>query len=350
MTQSRFNPLFRNVVIALAALSSPLALADSTTVVGAGSTFVYPAISRWAELFKAQTGNIINYQSVGSGAGIRQIKEKTVDFGATDKPLKTDELDKAGLTQFPVIIGGVVPVVNIEGIKPGELKLTGEVLADIFLGKIKKWNEKPITDLNPGLKLPDSPIAIVHRSDGSGTTFLFTHYLSQISSEWKNAVGEDSSVAWKAGIGGKGNEGVTAYIQRIKGSIGYIEYAYAKRNNLSHAALKNASGAYVQPDDTTFAAAAANADWGKASNFYEILTNEPGKNSWPITGATFVLVYKQPTDAKKSETTLIFFNWALKHGQKEASNLEFVPLPNDVVNLVEASWKKNISGAATAIK
>jgi phosphate transport system substrate-binding protein len=314
------------------------AATEPSTAVGAGSTFVYPAISRWAEMYKAQTGNVINYQSIGSGAGIRQIKEKTIDFGASDKPLKKEELDQFGLAQFPVIIGGVVPVVNLEGIQAGQLKLTGTVLADIFLGKIKHWNEKPIADLNPQLKLPDSTISVVHRADGSGTTFLFTHYLSQISNEWKNAIGADSSVSWKTGIGAKGNEGVTAYVQRQKGSIGYIEFAYAKRNKLAYTLLKNTAGTFVTPDDPTFAEAATHAHWNAENAFYEILTNEAGANSWPITGATFVLVYKQANDPKKSGTVINFFDWALHKGQQEATKLDFVPLPPTVVGQIKQSW------------
>lgn len=333
----------RHAYLALALLSTTSTFAeDKISIVGAGSSFVYPAISRWAELYKAQTGHSVNYQSIGSGAGIRQIKGKTVDFGASDKPLKKEELDAAGLTQFPVVIGGIVPVVNLDNIKPGQIKLTGTVLADIFLGKISKWNDKAIQSLNPTLTLPDTAISVVHRSDGSGTTFLFTHYLSQLSPEWKSAVGADSSVSWKKGVGAKGNEGVTAYVQRIKGSIGYVEFAYAKRNQLAYTLVKNASGEFPQPDDQTFSAAAANAKWSGATGFYEVLTNQAGQQSWPITGATFVLVHKQPASVEKTQTTLDFFGWALNKAQAESTKLEFVPLPTPVVKLVEKSWKENI--------
>jgi phosphate transport system substrate-binding protein len=339
-----FSSRTRYSCLALCLAATSLVYADeSVGVVGAGSSFVYPAISRWAQLYKAETGHTINYQSIGSGAGIRQIKEKTVDFGASDKPLKKEELEAAGLAQFPIIVGGIVPVINIEGIKSGQLKLTGALLADIFLGKITRWNDKALKELNPSLALPDAAISIIHRSDGSGTTFLFTHYLSQVSPEWKSSVGSDSSVAWKLGVGAKGNEGMTAYVQKIKGSIAYVEFAYAKKNNLSYALVKNAEGEFPQPDDSTFAAAASHANWSGASGFYEVLTNEPGKQSWPITGATFVLVQKNPADRKKAETTLNFFDWALNKAQQESIKLEFVPLPNTVVKAVEASWKQSIT-------
>ncbi len=329
--------------IALFGMLATNALAVDIT--GAGATFPYPIYAKWAEAYKAKTGTGMNYQSIGSGGGIKQIQAKTVDFGASDKPLTLEELNKYGLMQFPAVIGGVVPIVNIEGIKPGEMKLTGPVLADIFLGKIKNWNDKAIADLNPGLKLPADPITVVRRSDGSGTTFLFTDYLSKVSPDWKAKVGADASVAWPEGVGGKGNEGVSAYVQRIKGSIGYVEYAYAKKNKMSHAQLKNKDGQFVQPDDPTFQAAASYADWAKAPGFYEILTDEPGKDSWPITGASFILIYKSQADAAKGAEVLRFFEWALKNGQKMAAEMDYVPLPASLTKLIEDSWRKEVKNA-----
>ena len=330
--------------IALLGVVATNALAVDIT--GAGATFPYPIYAKWAEAYKAKTGNGMNYQSIGSGGGIKQIQAKTVDFGASDKPLTPEELSKGGLMQFPAIIGGVVPVVNIEGIKPGELKLTGALIADIYLGKVKAWNDKAITDLNAGLKLPADPITVVRRSDGSGTTFLFTNYLSKVSPDWKAKVGADAAVAWPEGVGGKGNEGVSAYVQRIKGSIGYVEYAYAKRNKMSHAQLKNKDGQFVQPDDETFQAAAAYAEWSKAPGFYEILTDEPGKNSWPITGASFILMHKTQADAAKGAEVMRFFDWAMKNGQKKATELDYVPMPAAVVKLIEDAWRKEVKNAS----
>jgi phosphate transport system substrate-binding protein len=326
----------------IAALGS--GAAQAVDITGAGATFPYPIYAKWAEAYKGKTGTGMNYQSIGSGGGIKQIQAKTVDFGASDKPLTLDELNKSGLMQFPAIIGGVVPVVNIEGIKPGDMKLTGTVLADIYLGKIKNWGDKALADLNPGLKLPHDPITVVRRSDGSGTTFLFTDYLSKISPEWKSKVGSDSSVAWPVGVGGKGNEGVSAYVQRIKGSIGYVEYAYAKKNKMSYAKLKNKDGQFVEPDDPQFQAAAAYADWAKAPGFYEILTDEPGKDSWPITGASFILMHKTQENMAKGAEVLRFFEWALKNGQKMAAEMDYVPLPAPVVKLIEDAWKKEPRG------
>ncbi len=330
--------------VALSGMLATNALAVDIT--GAGATFPYPIYAKWAEAYKAKTGTGMNYQSIGSGGGIKQIQAKTVDFGASDKPLTLEELNKSGLMQFPAIIGGVVPIVNIEGIKPGEMKLTGPVIADIFLGKVKNWNDKAIVDLNPGLKLPTDPITVVRRSDGSGTTFLFTDYLSKVSPDWKAKVGADASVAWPEGVGGKGNEGVSAYVQRIKGSIGYVEYAYAKKNKMSHTQLKNKDGQFVQPDDPSFQAAAAYADWAKAPGFYEILTDEPGKNSWPITGASFILIYKSQADAAKGAEVLKFFDWALKNGQKMAEEMDYVPLPASLTKLIEDAWRKEVKNAS----
>jgi len=327
------------------AIATVSASAIAVDITGAGATFPYPIYAKWAEAYKAKTGTGMNYQSIGSGGGIKQIQAKTVDFGASDKPLTLEELNKSGLMQFPAVIGGVVPIVNIEGVKPGEMKLTGPVLADIFLGKIKSWGDKAITDLNPTLKLPVDPITVVRRSDGSGTTFLFTDYLSKVSPDWKAKVGADASVAWPEGVGGKGNEGVSAYVQRIKGSIGYVEYAYAKKNKMSHTQLKNKDGQFVQPDDPTFQAAASYADWAKAPGFYEILTDEPGKDSWPITGASFILIYKSQADAAKGAEVLHFFEWALKNGQKMAAEMDYVPLPASLTKLIEESWRKEVKSS-----
>jgi phosphate transport system substrate-binding protein len=340
---------FRKLISGVAlfgALATMAASALAVDITGAGATFPYPIYAKWAEAYKTKTGTGMNYQSIGSGGGIKQIQAKTVDFGASDKPLTPDELNKHGLIQFPAVIGGVVPIVNLEGIKPGEMKLTGTVLADIFLGKIKNWGDKAIADLNPGLKLPSEPITVVRRSDGSGTTFLFTDYLSKVSADWKTKVGSDASVAWPEGVGGKGNEGVSAYVQRIKGSIGYVEYAYAKKNKMSNTQLKNKDGHFVQPDDPTFQAAAAYADWAKAPGFYEILTDEPGKDSWPITGASFILIHKSQADAEKGAEVLRFFEWALKNGQKMASEMDYVPMPAAVVKLIEDAWRKEVKNAA----
>ena len=329
------------------ALGVPLAHADDIT--GAGATFPYPAYAKWAEAYKAQTGKALNYQSIGSGGGIKQIRAKTVDFGASDMPLKPEELKQDGMVQFPAIIGGVVPVFNLEGISPGQMKLTGTVLADIYLGKIKSWNDPAIAGLNPGLKLPALPITVVRRSDGSGTTFLFTNYLSKVSTEWKDKVGAGSAISWPEGVGGKGNEGVASYVQNIKGSIGYVEYAYAKRNKMNHAQLRNKDGNFIDPDDDTFAAAAANAAWDKVPNFYEILTEQPGKNSWPITGASFILVYTNPQDPKRALDVLSFFSWSFRNGQKMAAELDYVPIPDPVVKLIETMWKAEIKSSSGAV-
>ncbi len=336
----------KKVLTALVASASLLAATShAADITGAGATFPYPIYSKWAEAYKGKTGIGMNYQSIGSGGGIKQIQAKTVDFGASDKPLTLEELDKSGLVQFPAIIGGVVAVVNIEGIKAGEMKLTGPVLADIYLGKIKIWNDKAITELNPGLQLPADPITVVRRSDGSGTTFLFTNYLSKVSAEWKTKVGSETAVAWPEGVGGKGNEGVSAYVQRIKGSIGYVEYAYAKKNKMAHTQLKNREGVYLQPDDPQFQAAAAFADWAKAPGMYEVLTDEPGKNSWPITGASFILMHKSQDKPQNAAEVLRFFDWALKNGQKLAADMDYVAMPANVVALIENMWKKEIKAA-----
>jgi len=342
----RMHVLLGGLGIALAAATSSVQAVDIT---GAGATFPYPIYAKWAEAYKAKTGGGMNYQSIGSGGGIAQIKAKTVDFGASDMPLKAEDLQAAGLTQFPAIIGGVVPVVNIDGIAPGALKLTGPVLADIYLGRIKKWNEKAIADLNSGVKLPDEPIAVVRRSDGSGTTFIWTDYLSKVSDEWKTKVGSSTAVSWPEGVGGKGNEGVAAYVQRIKGSIGYVEYAYAKRNKMAHVSVQNKEGQFVQPADATFQAAAAYADWKNAPGFYQILTNQPGKTTWPITGASFILLQAKTDKPQNAAEVLKFFDWAFRNGQKLAEDLDYVPLPPDVVKIIEDSWRNVKDGAGKPV-
>jgi phosphate transport system substrate-binding protein len=316
--------------------------AAASEITGAGATFPYPIYAKWAEAYNVKTGNKLNYQSIGSGGGIRQIQNKTVDFGATDMPLKPEELDRIGLLQFPTVVGGDVPVVNLPGIKPGDLKLTGPVLADIYLGKIKKWNGQDIASLNPGIKLPDQDITVVHRSDGSGTTFIWVNYLSKVSQEWKDKVGEGTSVNWPVGVGGKGNEGVASYVQRINGAIGYVEYAYALQNRLTHALIKNRDGNFVAPNIESFKAAAAGAQWDKAPGMYLILTDQSGKNSWPISGATFILVYKTQEKADRAREVLKFFDWAYIDGDKLARDLDYVPLPDSVVKLIQSSWKSQI--------
>ena len=315
-------------------------------ITGAGATFPYPIYSKWAEDYKKVTGFSMNYQSIGSGGGIKQIQAKTVDFGASDMPLTKEQLDKDGLVQFPVIVGGIVMVVNIEGVKPGEMKLTGPVAADIFLGKVKNWNDPAIAALNTGIKLPADPITVVRRSDGSGTTFLFTDYLSKVSPEWKTKVGAGAAVAWPEGVGGKGNEGVSAYVQRIKGSIGYVEYAYAKKNKMSHTALKNKDGNFIQPDDLTFQAATANADWASAPGMFLVLTDQPGRGSYPISGASFILMYKSNEKPEKAAATLKFFDWAFKNGAKAASEMDYVPMPERTVKLIQDLWKREIKSAS----
>ncbi|HEV7394595.1 MAG TPA: phosphate ABC transporter substrate-binding protein PstS [Burkholderiales bacterium] len=334
----RIAPL-KQAIAAAALVVVPLAHAADLT--GAGASFPAPVYAKWADAYNKATGNRVNYQSIGSSGGIRQIQAKTVDFGASDAPLKPEDLAKDGLVQFPTVIGGVVPVVNIAGVKPGQLRLNGQVLGDIYLGKITKWNDKVIGDLNPGVSLPNQDIGVVRRADGSGTTFIFTNYLAKVNTEWKQKIGEGQAVQWPVGLGGKGNEGVAAFVQRLPGSIGYVEYAYAKQNKLAHAIMQNASGAYIAPDDSTFKAAAAGAEWSKAA-FYEILTNQPGKDSWPITGATFILVHKSPEKPQQVAEVLKFFNWAYENGDKLAADLDYVPLPDNVVNLIRTAWSSNI--------
>ncbi|MEO5661401.1 MAG: phosphate ABC transporter substrate-binding protein PstS [Polaromonas sp.] len=333
-----------------AALMSFAGLAAAQNVTGAGASFPAPLYSKWAGDYNKATNIQINYQSVGSGAGIRQIEAKTVDFGASDMPLKDDELAKKGLMQFPTVIGGVVPVVNIKGIAPGQLKLTGQVLGDIYLGKITKWTDPAIKALNPTVPLPDAAIAPVRRADGSGTSFIFTNYLSKVNPEWKAKVGEGAAVNWPVGAGGKGNEGVAAFIGRLPNSIGYLEYAYVKQNKLTFAQMKNADGNFVSPDDTTFKAAAAGAEWSKS--FYQILTEQPGKDAWPLTGATFILMHKEQDKPAQAASTLKFFEWAYKSGDKTAGDLDYVPMPANVKAIIEKSWSqiKDASGKNVAYK
>jgi len=338
----------KQLLVSLAVAASTLAAgaAQAANITGAGATFPYPVYAKWAELYKKATGNGLNYQSVGSGAGIKQIKAKTVDFGASDMPLPPSELDASGLFQFPVIMGGVVMVVNLDGIAPGQLKLTGPVIADIYLGKITKWNAQPIAALNPGVKLPATEITVVRRADSSGTSFLFTDYLSKTSPDWKAKIGAGTAVKWAVGVGGKGNEGVAANVQRIKGGVGYVEWAYAKKNRMAHTQMQNREGVFVQPDDAAFAAAAASADWAKAPGFGLVLTDQPGKASWPITGISYILMHKTQANAARGVETLKFFDWSFKNGDAAAAELDYVPLPDSVTKLVQDAWRANIKDAA----
>ena len=310
--------------------------AATEQITGAGSTFVYPVLAAWSGDYAKQTGQAVNYQSIGSGGGVSQIKAGTVDFGATDQPLEPKELAESGLAQFPVVIGGVVPVVNIPGVAPGQLKLTGPLLADIYAGKVKKWNDPAIGTVNAGVALPNADIAVVHRSDGSGTSFNFTHYLSQVSPAWKSGPGEGKSVQWPVGVGGKGNEGVAGYVKQIPNSIGYVEYAYVLQNKMAFAQLQNAAGKFVSPSAESFQAAAASADWKNAKDFFLVMTDAPGAEAYPITATTFVLMHRQPKDKARSDAALSFFRWALKDGQGQAQKLDYVPLPADLVGQIES--------------
>ncbi len=340
----RLKQLFASMIIGTSAILTTTAsmAADMT---GAGATFPYPIYAKWAEMYKKTTGNGLNYQSVGSGAGIKQIKAKTVDFGASDMPLKAEDLAAEGLVQFPAIMGGVVLVVNLEGITPGQLKLTGPVIADIYLGKVTKWNDAAIAALNPGVKLPAEEITVVHRADGSGTSFLFTDYLSKTSPDFKAKIGAGTAVKWITGVGGKGNEGVAANVQRIKGGIGYVEWAFAKKNKMSHTQLKNKDGVFLQPDDDNFKAAAANAEWAKTPGFGVVLTDQAGKTAWPITGASYILMHKVQPDGVKAKEVLKFFDWAYKNGGPAATELDYVPMPASVTKLVQDAWKANLKDA-----
>ncbi len=334
-------------VVSAGAFSGAWAQQEAT---GAGASFPAPLYSKWASDYHKATGVKINYQSVGSGAGLRQIEAKTVDFGASDAPLKDEDLAKKGLVQFPTVIGGIVPVVNIKGIEPGQLKLSGQVLGDIYLGKITQWSDAAIKALNPGLPLPDAAIAPVRRADGSGTTFGFTNYLSKVNAEWKSKVGEGTAVNWPTGAGGKGNEGVAAFVGRLPNSIGYVEYAYVKQNKMTYAQLQNSAGTFASPTEGSFKAAAAGADWSKT--FYQILTNQPGKESWPITSATFILMQKSQDKPEQAATALKFFEWAYKSGDATASSLDYVPMPGSVKTQIMKAWGdiKDTSGKAIALK
>jgi phosphate transport system substrate-binding protein len=338
--------------LTLAALSSIFVMGVSFAqdITGAGASFPAPLYAKWASEYNKSTGVKINYQSVGSGAGMRQIEAKTVDFGASDAPLKDEELKAKNLVQFPTVIGGVVPVVNIKGVAPGQLKLTGQVLGDIYLGKISKWSDPAIKSLNPTLALPDAAISQVRRADGSGTSFIFTNYLSKVNAEWKSKVGEGTAVNWPTGAGGKGNEGVAAFVGRLPNSIGYVEYAYVKQNKMVFVQIQNQSGVYVSPDDSAFKAAAAGADWSKT--FYQILTNQPGKDAWPISGATFIMMQKTQDKPANATAALKFFTWAYANGDKMADDLDYVPMPDNVIGAIEKAWGdiKDASGKQVAFK
>ena len=335
--------LFTKTLVAGAIALSTVTTAMAADIAGAGASFPYPIYSKWAEAYKAKTGNGLNYQSIGSSGGVKQIKAKTVDFGASDNPVKFEDLEADGLVQFPAIIGGVVPVINVEGVKPGQIKLDGATLADIFQGTITNWNDKRIAALNPGVKIPAGDITIVHRADGSGTTAIFTDYLAKVSANWKSAVGSGAAVKWPAAssVGGKGNEGVAANVTRVKNSIGYVEYAYAKKNKMSFVQLKNAAGQYVAPDDDTFAAAAAGTDWAKVPGMGTFITNAPGAKSWPITGASFILMYKNPENKANAAEVLKFFDYAFKEGKKMAAELDYVPMPDATTDFIRKNvWSK----------
>jgi len=346
------NPTFRTISLVVASISSLTGASHviAQEITGAGASFPAPVYAKWASDYNKATGVKVNYQSIGSGGGIKQIDSKTVDFGASDMPLTDEILKSKGQMQFPTVMGGVVPVINIKGIEPGQLKLTGAVLADIFLGKLSKWNDPAIKALNPTLALPNMDISQVRRADGSGTTFIFTNYLSKVSPEWKTKVGEGTAVNWPVGAGGKGNEGVSAFVNRLPNSIGYVEYSYVKQNKMNYAILQNASGAFVHPDETAFKAAAAGADWSKS--FYQILTNEPGKEAWPISGATFILMHEKQDNPANAAAVLKFFNWAYANGGKVAADLDYVPMPASVVAAIQKSWSdiKDNAGKPVAYK
>jgi phosphate transport system substrate-binding protein len=327
------------VAAGLMAASTSAFAADIT---GAGSTFIYPVLSKWADAYKKDSGNGVNYQSIGSGAGIKQIQAKTVTFGATDAPLKSEQLEKDGLAQWPMVMGGIVPVVNIEGVKAGDMALDGATLADIFNGKITKWDDAAIKKLNPKLNLPSAAIAVVHRADGSGTTFNFTNYLSKVSPDWKSKVGEGTTVEWPVGVGAKGNEGVSGNVGQTKYSIGYVEYAYAKQNKLTYTKLLNKAGNTIEPTMEAFQAAAANADWAHAPGYYLILTDQPGDKSWPIVASTFILMHKEPADKANSAEAIKFFKFAFEKGDKMAEDLDYIPMPEPVIKLIEKTWTADI--------
>lgn len=333
---------FLKTIVAAGLVAASATAAFAADITGAGATFPFPIYSKWADAYKKETGNGLNYQSIGSGGGIKQIQAKTVTFGASDAPLKAEQLEKDGLVQWPMVMGAIVPVVNIEGVKAGEMVFDGETLANIYLGKITKWDDAAIKKLNPNVKLPSDAITVVRRSDGSGTTFNFTNYLSKASADWKSKVGEGTAVEWPVGVGAKGNEGVSGNISQTKNSIGYVEYAYAKQNKLTYTAMVNKSGKTVQPTVEAFQAAASNADWAKAPGYYVILTGQPGDKSWPITAATFILMHKEPADKAASKEALKFFAWAFKNGGKMAEELDYIPMPDPVVKLIEKTWSADI--------
>lgn len=329
----------------MAGVASLGTMAQGKVINGAGATFPYPLYSKWAYEYKAQKGVGLNYQSIGSGGGIQQINAKTVDFGASDAPVKGADLAAKGQIQFPMVMGGVVPVVTLTGIGSNQLKLTGEVLAELFLGTVTKWNDPKIAKLNPGLKLPDMEVTVIHRADGSGTTWIFTNYLDKVSKAWHDKAGTDKSVNWPVGLGGKGNEGVASYVKQVPGGIGYVEYAYAKQNKMTTVQLQNKAGQFVSPAMPAFQAAAANGDWAKADHFYLVLTDQPGKESWPITGASFVILYKNPKDPVQTKAMLEFFDWCFREGAKMAEDLDYVPMPQTVADLVRAAWKKEVKSS-----
>jgi phosphate transport system substrate-binding protein len=332
----------KRALIAIATLSGALlgTATQAADITGAGSTFAAPIYTKWADAYHKTGGGRVNYQGIGSSGGLKQVIAKTVDFAGSDSPLKDDELAKAGLFQFPTVVGGVVPVINLPGVKPGELTLSGPVLGDIYLGKIKQWNDPAIAALNPKIKLPDTDIAVVRRADGSGTSFIWTHYLAQVNPAWKSKVGEGTTVNWPTGIGGKGNDGVAAFVQRLPGALGYVEWAYAKQNKMAYASLKNSAGSVVQPETETFKAAAAGADWSKT--FYQILTDEPGKDAWPVVGATFVLLHTAQDKPDHGKETLKFFDWAFKNGTQAAQDLDYIPLPDAVQTEIRTQWSSKV--------
>ena len=323
-------------------LASGAGTAHAGDATGAGASFVYPAMSRWSADYRQATGHQVNYQSIGSGGGIAQIKAGTVDFGSSDAPLDAGQLERAGLAQFPSVIGGVVPIINVEGVRAGAMKLDGATLADIFLGKITHWNDPAIVALNGGLRLPEAKITVVHRSDGSGTTFNFTNYLSKVSPAWKDGVGEGTAVKWPAGIGGKGNEGVAAYVRQIKGGIGYVELSYALQNRLAYSRLKNAAGNFVNPGEATFSAAASSANWAQSRDFHLVMTNAPGEQAWPITATNFILMRKQPRNVEGAKAAREFFRWVYAHGDDQARALGYVPLPDALVEQIQAYWTTSL--------
>ncbi len=347
--KSSLRAVLGAALVGAAACLSLSVSAQAGEITGAGATFPYPAYAKWAAAYKDASGISLNYQSIGSGGGIKQIKSKTVDFGASDMPLEPKDLNEAGLFQWPMIMGGVVPVVNIPGVSAGQVMLTGPVLADLYLGKITKWNDPAIAKLNPGVKLPDLAVAVVHRSDGSGTTFLFSSYLSQVSSEWDSKVGANTAVEWPVGIGGKGNEGVANFTGQTPGAVGYVEYAYALQNKLAFTKMMSRDGKALAPDMKAFQSAAANADWANAPGFRLVLVNQPGQDSWPITGASFILLHKAPDKPAQAKEVLKFFDWAYHNGGKAAEELAYVPIPDNVVRLVEDAWSKNIKDGNTPV-